>query len=132
MRIYNNADKFIELLLDSDFFKKQAAHKKKINAYPYGIFVTCETIDIYGAFTLAKALKRHQKSILSSSLFKLKTHYMCLKLRTKDLEKVLPDICEHSNRVFIGSDYLGIIREHGETLIQSKAAEALECAAQNG
>ena len=122
----DNGDKILKALLsENGIFYSARPVKKRIKAYPSSTGLTCEVGDIHGAVSLALALNRHKGSILSSSLLKLRSCYMCIKLKTKDIYKVLPDICEHSNRVFIGKDYLYVIKEHGKTLIPSNAAEII-------
>ena len=52
-------------------------------------------------------------------------YYLCFEAEARKLESQLGDICEHSERVFIGRYYYSIIREHYIPIIQNNAAAKL-------
>lgn len=99
--------------------------KKRITAYPKATNLVCVTKSEKDAAVLGFALKRHRSSIISSSLYTSGDYFLCLRLLTKDALKILPDICEHSERVYIGYDYPSIIKEHTKAVIPFSAVEKL-------
>ncbi len=105
--------------------------KLYIRAYPKFTRV----ISASGSLSDIKALSRKlagKAELSSSSLYSRKSgnegaseYYLCFEAEVGRLESQLGDICEHSERVFIGRYYYSIIREHYIPLIKSGAARTL-------
>lgn len=51
-------------------------------------------------------------------------YYLCTSIPTRAVPPLLPLICEHSERVFIGKDYKRLFCEHGEIMYSSSIHEA--------
>ena len=99
------------------------ATPKLIKAYPKNISATFKIIGTKEAKNLCKTLSK--SSTAKSSLIFADGYYICTVLPTKDVLRLLPTICEHSERVYIGLDYASLIKEHGFVLIETKAIETL-------
>lgn len=84
-----------------------------------------------GGLSDIKALSRKltgKESIASSSLYTRRDrreYYLCFDADIKRLESQLGAICEHSDKVFIGSSYFSIVREHYIPIMLSNAAARL-------
>lgn len=99
------------------------AMPKRIKAYPKSISAAFKVTGKKDAKNLCLSLRKSVGA--KSSLIFADGYYICTTLPTKDAFKLLPTICEHSERVYIGLDYTSLIQEHGLTLIESKAIEVL-------
>ena len=105
--------------------------KLYIRAYPK----FTKVVSAYGSLSDIKALSRKltdKERLSSSSLYSRKSedgganeYYLCFEAEARKLESQLGDICEHSERVFIGRYYYSIIREHYIPIIQNNAAAKL-------
>lgn len=100
--------------------------KRVIKAYPAKVTLMCAQSRIADSKRLAASLlKHHSEGIISSRLIEHKRYYLSLLVKTSLAPNMLPDICENSEKVFIGNDYEAIFSEHGRVIIPCSAIEAL-------
>lgn len=92
-----------------------------IRSYPKYTCAVAQTARLCDAGRLSQYLKNSRCHPLSSSLYGLGNYYLCLTLKTTDALKLLPAICEHSERVFLGKSYEAEIKEHACPLINENA-----------
>ncbi len=96
---------------------------KKLKAHPKYIGAVFKLKSIKNAKNLCNAL--NILNTAESSLIFANGYYLCTKIETKNALKLLPAVCEHSERVFLGYDYVSIVKEHGFALIEQNAIKSL-------
>lgn len=96
-----------------------------IKAYPkYTYIVSCSS-GLSDVKNLSRALLRRQAAIESSLCLSDSGYYLCAKVEVDRIPSQIGDICEHSDRVFIGKDYYLAVREHMTQVIKASAVEKL-------
>ena len=88
--------------------------KKRLKARPKLISVVCVTQEVQAVRCLAKSLK--SRGVEPESLVLADGLCLGITLETKNLPKLLPHICEHSDTVCIGRFYPELFSEHGMTI----------------
>lgn len=97
-----------------------------IRVYPARLSLVCSQSRLCDLEHLAAALeKRHKESILSSRLIQNRKYYLSLLIKTATAPRMLCDICENSERVYVGYDYDAVFSEHGKVIIPRDAVSAL-------
>lgn len=96
-----------------------------VRSYPKYTCAISETFKISDAEKLSEHLARRRCDPIASSLYCSGSYYLCLTLKTTEVLKILPAICEHSERVFLGRSYETFIKEHSYPLIRENALEQL-------
>ncbi|MBQ8623003.1 MAG: adaptor protein MecA [Oscillospiraceae bacterium] len=105
---------------------EKALRDKVIRVYPARVSLVCAQSRLSDSKRLACALARsHKENILSSKLIENKKFYLSLLVKTTSAQRMLCDICENSDRVYIGYDYDAVFSEHGKVIIAQNAIDAL-------
>lgn len=105
---------------------EKALRGKVIRVYPARVSLVCAQSRLTDSKRLACALIRsHKEDILSSRLIENKKFYLSLRIKTSSAQRMLCDICENSEQVYIGYDYDAVFSEHGRVIIAQNALEAL-------
>ena len=118
----------ITVLLENAWglFMEKALRGKVIKVYPARIYLVCAQLRMTDVKRLACSLLRcHKGDVVSSKLIEDKKYYLSLRVRTSSAQRMLCDICENSERVYIGYDYDAVFSEHGRIIIAQNAIETL-------
>ena len=100
--------------------------KAVIRVYPARLPLVCSQSRLSDLKHLANSLNRqHKDSIISSRLIENRRYYLSLLIKTAEAPRMLCDICENSDRVYIGYDYDAVFSEHGRVVIPCDAISAL-------
>lgn len=100
--------------------------KRVIRVYPARVTLMCAQSRIADSKRLAASLLRHHREgIISSKLIENRKYYLSLLVKTSLAQYMLPDICENSDKVYIGNDYDAVFSEHGRVMIPASALEVL-------
>ncbi len=105
---------------------EKALRGKTIRVYPARVYMVCAQSGMADVKRLACTLLRcHKSGVISSKLIESKKFYLSLRVKTTSAQRMLCDVCENSERVYIGYDYDAVFSEHGRIVIAQNALEAL-------
>ncbi len=100
--------------------------KAVIRVYPARLPLVCSQSRLCDLKHLASALEsQHKENIISSRLIENRKYYLSLLVKTSGAPRMLCDICENSERVYIGYDYDAVFSEHGRVVIPYEAISVL-------
>lgn len=100
-----------------------ASKRRRLRAAAAYTQVICIPESESGLRALADILKKSE--IAESCLIYADGYCLGFRAKTKELGGLLPLICEHSERVCLGSVYREIFSEHGSVIIKSGALNIL-------
>lgn len=96
-----------------------------IRSYPKYTCAVLESSQIMDAKRFSLHLAGRRYSPVASALYHCGSYYLCMTMKTRDALRMLPAICEYSERVYLGRSYEAFIREHSRPLIEENAVEKL-------
>lgn len=101
--------------------------RRRLIAFPREMSLVCLAGDENTVINLAESLERaiDKNSAEKSSLILAGGFCLGLKLKTREIPRLLPRICEHSEAVCIGREYPELFSEHGHVLIERNALKVL-------
>ncbi len=99
------------------------SYRRRLRAFAADTQVLCILGSKGGLRSLADSLKSF--GVKDSCLIYDGRYCLGFRVKTRELGAILPRVCEHSDRVCIGSDYRGIFSEHGSVIIKSGALDVL-------
>lgn len=97
--------------------------RRRLHAYPAEMSVVCLAREENSLRCLAAGLQKF--NIKKSSLIYAGGLCLGINVRTRDISKLLPRICEHSDSVCIGRSYPELFAEHGKVIIKDNALSKL-------
>ncbi len=96
-----------------------------IKAYPKFINIVSHLPKSADVKSLSRALVGN-RSVAGSSLYiSGNGYYLCVLAGTRQAAALIGNICEHSERVFIGKEYYIAVREHMTPVIDAYAVQKL-------
>lgn len=110
------------------------AKSRRLRAFPRETPLVCLTNNENTVINLAASLERalDKRSAEKSSLIFADGLCLGLTVRTREIPKLLPKICEHSEAVCIGKSYPELFSEHGHVLIERNALKILSSQRSDG
>lgn len=97
--------------------------KRRLRAYPAETQVVCRVNEAGGLFPLSSRLCK--RGVKTASLILADCYCLSFTVKTSELSRLLPDICEHCDSVCLGRSYREIFGEHGCTLMKNDALSIL-------
>lgn len=96
-----------------------------IRSYPKYTCAAAKSKRLDDIIALSHRLCKSGEALPISSLYHLDGYYLCLKVRTAKVLRLLPTLCEHSQKVYLGKSYAEAVREHAKVIIEKSAIEIL-------
>lgn len=103
--------------------------RRRLGAYPRETGVVCVAGREKSLFELCKALGKRLPPETESCLIYSGGYCLSLRIGTRVLREVLPELCEHSDAVCIGKGYPELFCEHGSVIIRGNALSELRSCA---